>query len=175
MDMNAIITGIAGIVAGLSGAIAYAKRIEAKVMPLLHGASELFEHIKENHQAQQALEDVKQAFETESAVERDALIKAAAYCAVQALGVEVSQLNDIQKAAVAKYVSEVLPDRFKQDVTPQRIQDTLNLIQAELSAARSHDGVKAALAFTDWIVNAKASEDSAVQANTQAQTQQTPA
>ncbi|GIM47291.1 hypothetical protein DNHGIG_28400 [Collibacillus ludicampi] len=42
MDMTAVITGIAGAVVGFSGAI---ERIEAKVIPLLHSAKELFELI----------------------------------------------------------------------------------------------------------------------------------
>ncbi|WCK55456.1 hypothetical protein PP175_05765 [Aneurinibacillus sp. Ricciae_BoGa-3] len=67
----------------------------------------------------------------------------------------MGSLTEIQKAAIAKYISDTVPEAAKGYVTPQNVSDVLTLIQKEIEAAKTNSGLQSAQAFIDWIANIK--------------------
>lgn len=71
------------------------------------------------------------------------------------MNVEITSLSDIQKAAIAKYISDVVPESFKEYVTPANLDATLKLMQVEILYAQQHNGLASAQAFLNWIDSTK--------------------
>jgi hypothetical protein len=151
MDMNMVIAGVTGVLTGI-GAIAGAVfRFEKKWGPKI---KEVIAEVREFcsiPEATQAIQEVKEATQADRGEEAKAHVKAAAYCALRVLAVEIGSLTDIQKAAIAKYITDVVPDSFREYVTPSGVESVLQLIQAEILAAQTHSGLQSAQAFIDWL------------------------
>lgn len=149
IDMNAVVAGAMGVVTGIGSLVGFLIRAEKKYMPIITSIAYAVSGGKE------AVEEATAVLQTDNPEERQAHIKAAAYCALRVLSVEVGALTDIQKAAVAKYIADSLPDNLKEYVTPTVVDSTLHLIQAEILAAQSHSGLQAAQALVTWLEESK--------------------
>lgn len=160
MDMNVIVAGVTGIVSSLGTAIGFIIRTEKKLAPVFEWIGNL---AVAGEQVAELKAEVIGNVQNTDPTDRDAHLKAAAYCALNILGVGIGELTDIQKAAITKYVQDMVSDQVKDSVTPENVDATLQLIQNEINAAKEHDGLKSAKAFMDWLSTIKDSSDKKVE------------
>lgn len=151
LDMNVIVTGVTGIISGFGSAVAFFMRVEKKIMPVMRGFEYAIEVMKDLPATQQVVTEVQKVVQLDNPDDRLAHFKTAAYCALQVLNVGIEKLTDIQKAAIAQYIKEQVPERFKDRVTLPAVEDTLKLIQDEMVTAQTHSGLRSAMAFMDWL------------------------
>lgn len=154
-DWNSVWTGLVGLGLGLAALNKRLRSIVQKVEPVFEKVEHVYEHVKNNKETKVVVKEIQTALTSETSVERDAAIKAAALTALNVLKTDAISATDIQRAAIAKYVSDVIPSKFKTDVTQSRIDDTLKLISEELKSAEQHDGLKSAQAFMIWLNDVK--------------------
>lgn len=72
MDMNAVFTGVAGVVTGLGGALAWGKRFEKKFLPFVDRIEKAVEVLSIIPEAKKMVENTKEAIQADNTAERAA-------------------------------------------------------------------------------------------------------
>lgn len=150
-DWISLMTGLIGLGAGLTAFNAKVVSLAKKVEPLAQKVEHVYEHVKNSREVKTTVHELQLATTAETEVARQSSIKAATYCAVQAIGVDLANVSDIQKAAIAKFIKAYVPPKFKNEITPVEVDDVLKLIGQEIESAKQHDGIKAAKSFIEWL------------------------
>jgi hypothetical protein len=91
------------------------------------------------------VEQVAAAVISDNPAERDARIKAATYTALARLNTAIGELTVQDRAAIACYVRDEVPEEMKEHVTTETIGGVLNVVKQELVAAQNHKALTTAL------------------------------